>query len=224
LAAQTFDFGGFCWAFILIGIIQATMTLSLHSAELMVNMIRDERSWREASKGGHRCSNVLSSMLGSFPALVLFILKPVIHWLYSLAIGVYFSEGINMRAPQIFYLGAGAALLAIFTTICTFWRPKGPQPAAFGHLQTLADLVDVWPKVGERIFWGQKDPARLRTGLQTNMSSAEFQPSEVLTEEDAILRDNGHIWHAGTAAERLESINFAKKYMGLARCEDLRLS
>ena len=47
LGAQTFDFGGFCWAFILIAIIQAILTLSLHCAELMVNTIRDERSWRK---------------------------------------------------------------------------------------------------------------------------------------------------------------------------------
>ncbi len=128
-------------------------------------------------------------MLGSFPALVLFILKPVIHWLYSLAISVYFTDGVNMRTPQIFYLTGGAALLFIFTFICALWFPKGPQSAAFGHLQTFADLVDMWPKVGERIFWGQKDPA------------------------DAMLRDNGNIWHAGTAAKRLESVDFGKKYM-----------
>ena len=222
--AQTFDFGGFCWAFILIGAIQAIMTLSLHCAELMVNTVRDERSWREASNEGRRRPNVLSSMLGSFPALTLFIMKPVIHWLYSLAVSVYFSQGVTMKAPQIFYLGAGAALLAIFTTTCAFWRPKGPQPAAFGHLQTLADLVDTWPKVGERIYWGQKDFAHLRAGLQTNMSWTELKPSEALAEEDAMLRDNGHIWHAGTAAERLKAVDFGKEYMGLARCRDLRLS
>lgn len=195
--AQTFDFVGFLCAFIIIAVIQAIITLSLHCAELLVNTIRDERSWRDASKRGHRCLNALSSMLSSFPALVLFTLKPVIHWLYSLAVSVYFSQGIIMRAPQIFYLGGSAALLAIFTTICAFWRPEGPQPAAFGHLQTLADLVDMWPKLGERMFWGQKDPA------------------------DSMLRDNNHIWHAGTAAERLDSVDFGKEYMGLARCRDL---
>ena len=214
--AQTFDFGGFCWALSLIGLIQATMTLSLHSAELMVNTIRDEMSWRKAAKGGRRRSNVLSSMLGSFPALVLFILKPVIHWLYSLANSVYFSDGVCMKAPQIFYLGGGTAVLAIFTTICAFWRPKGPQPAAFGHLQTLADLVDMWPNVNERMFWGQKGLSHLPAGLQTNTSWTEFQPSEALAEQDAMLRDNGHIWHAGTAVKRLEPVDFGKKYMGIA--------
>ena len=50
------------------------------------------------------------------------------------------------------------------------------------------------------------------------------KPLEALIGEDAMLRDNGHIWLAGTAAERLEPIDFGKKYMGLARYEDLRLS
>ena len=154
-------------------------------------------------------------MLGSFPALALFMLKPVIHWLYSLAISIYFSIGVNMRAPQILYLGGGSILLAVFVTTCAFWRPKGPQPAVFGHLQTLADLVDMWPKVGERMFWGQKGHAHLCAGLQTNM--------EPLVGADAMLRDNDQIWHAGTAAERLEPVDFGKWYMGLARCEDFRL-
>jgi hypothetical protein len=212
--AQTFDFGGFCWAIVLIGMIQAIMTVSLHCAELMVNTIRDERSWRDASKEGHRSLNILSSMLSSFPALILFILKPAIHWLYSLAVSVYFSVGVTMKGPQVFYLGGGAALLAIFTTICACWTPKGPQPATFGHLQTLSDLVDMWPIVGERIFWGQKDPATLW---------GEIKPSEALAEDDAMLRDDDCIWHAGTAAERLDSVDFNKKYMGLTKGEDLCL-
>jgi enterochelin esterase-like enzyme len=37
-------------------VIQAIMTLSLHCAKLLVNMICDERSWRDVSKGGHRWS------------------------------------------------------------------------------------------------------------------------------------------------------------------------
>lgn len=32
-------------------------------------------------------------------------------------------------------------------------RPHGPQPAAYGHVQTLANLVDVWTPT---MWWGHK--------------------------------------------------------------------
>jgi hypothetical protein len=137
-------------------------------------------------------------MLGSFPALVLFALKLLLHWLYGLAVSVYFTEGIVMRLPQIFYLAGGATLLAVFATSCLTWRPKGPQPATFGHLQTLADLVDMWPGDGEKMFWGEKDLL------------------------DATQRQDSPVWHAGTAAEPLEPVRFDKQYMGFVRCEGKR--
>lgn len=34
------------------------------------------------------------------------------------------------------------------------YHPRGPQPVAFGHVQTLADLVDVWTPT---MWWGHKD-------------------------------------------------------------------
>ena len=215
--AQMFDFGGFCWAFILIGAIQAITTLTLHCAELLVNTVRDERSWRQAAKGGHRSANALKSMVGSFPALVLFLLKPAIHWLYGLAISIYFSLGVNMRAPQIFYLGGGVAVLALFTTICALWRPGGPQPATFGHLQTLADLVDVWPKEGEKIFWGEKDPNQFWSSRSSSTSWTELKPLEPVTEYDNMIGYNADVRHAGTAIERLPSVSLGVMYMGFER-------
>jgi hypothetical protein len=53
---------------------------------------------------------------------------------------------------------AGAVFaFAIFATMLTRWSPKGPQPAAYGHIQTLADLIDDW-YVGEgvKMWWGDK--------------------------------------------------------------------
>ncbi len=66
------------------------------------------------------------------------------------------------------------------------------------------------------MFWGEKDAAHTRTGSQMNISGAELEPLEALVGEDAVLRDNGHIWHAGTAAKRLAPVDFKKRYMGLA--------
>ena len=43
--------------------------------------------------------------------------------------------------------------MAAFTTYLCYKRPKGPQPATFGHVQTLVDLVDEWYLL---MFWGDK--------------------------------------------------------------------
>jgi hypothetical protein len=176
--------------------------LPLHCAELLVNMVRDESTWRKASKNGRSRSNAIISMLGSLPAVVLFIFKPFIHWLYSLAITVYFSLGVNMRPPQIVYLGVGGALLAFFTMLCAFWRPKGPQPAAFGHLQTLVDLVDDWSNKDEKMYWGQKEAQNGQNALIVSIK------------KETMLPKDQNIYHAGTAAERLQPISFNEMYMG----------
>lgn len=47
--------------------------------------------------------------------------------------------------------------LALFTTLLVQHKPKGPQPATYGHLQTLCDLIDAWPeRVEQTFFWGDK--------------------------------------------------------------------
>lgn len=53
--------------------------------------------------------------------------------------------------------------LAMFATIMAFWPPRGHQPVAWGHVQTLADLVDDWGDVNSRkgkLWWGDKNPDR----------------------------------------------------------------
>jgi hypothetical protein len=46
------------------------MALSLHCAEILVNTIPDDRSWRYASKQCHSYFSSLTSILRSFAALV----------------------------------------------------------------------------------------------------------------------------------------------------------
>jgi hypothetical protein len=62
-----------------------------------------------------------------------------------------------MRFLPIFTLAGLSLILAAFATYLARWQPKGPQPAAYGHIQTLADLIDEW-HVGEsvRLWWGDK--------------------------------------------------------------------
>lgn len=48
--------------------------------------------------------------------------------------------------------------LAVFSAFFTFLatrRPRNPQPATYGHIQTLANLIDNWPP-NMRMWWGHK--------------------------------------------------------------------
>ncbi|OAP62170.1 hypothetical protein AYL99_04373 [Fonsecaea erecta] len=148
----------YIWAFFFISGLQAVITLALHCVELRVNCITDEATWRLASSQGglKRDRNILIKMGTSWPSITLLCFKPLVHWLYGLSITITFNAGVTMRPPQIFYLSASALLLALFATTIVRMSPKGPQPATFGHLQTLANLIDEWPAEGKRLFWGHK--------------------------------------------------------------------
>ena len=145
---------GFAIAFIIMMGFQAMLTMGLHCADLLVNMSRDEDTWRKSSrKAGYISQNPLVTALGSWKSLLLFVLKPLIHWLFGLGMTFYLGWGIFMRPPQILYTSFAVLLLAIFGTYLCFERPKGPQPATFGHVQTLINLIDEW---GEPMFWGHQ--------------------------------------------------------------------
>ncbi|KZP02822.1 hypothetical protein FIBSPDRAFT_880000 [Athelia psychrophila] len=92
--------------------------------------------------------NPLVSVLGSWPNVLLLAAKPTLHWLFGLA--------INARAtanPQIWNLAVALIVFTIGMTFLAFYRPRGLQPATFGNVQTLADVIDVW---APRIWWGYK--------------------------------------------------------------------
>ena len=209
------SFPSFCWAFALACLLQAIMTLSLHCAELLVNVVRDEQMWRRA---GDRTStrryepglprapmNALHALLFSGPAMTLFLLKPILHWMYGLAVSTYFSVGLVMHPPQIFYLSVGAVLLALMVSTWAFWQPKGPQPATFGHLQTLMDVIDEWPGPSETMFWGRKAEPRMKRG--------EDDQELLLPERGGPVGGN-LVAHAGTSSVSLDEVNFDEAYMG----------
>src|ERR1700722_3745782 len=50
-------------------------------------------------------------------------------------------------------LSGGLVPVAVFVTFIAKRRPSGPQPAAYGHIQTLTDLVDEWLPT---MYWGHK--------------------------------------------------------------------
>jgi hypothetical protein len=124
------------------------ITIDLHVVELLVQCSRDESLWRRAASTGGLGPSSHGAFHVAFTTwhqtICLFVFKTLIHWVFSLAFGPYW-EGIEMRIPQVCYTAVALFLLSLSATYLTLWRPKGPQPATFGHLPTLIDLIDVWP-------------------------------------------------------------------------------
>lgn len=74
---------------------------------------------------------------------------------------------------QIFYLAFALFVFALALTFVARKRPHGPQPAAYGHLQTLANLVDEWSPT---MWWGHKKdgmPVSHAGGLAKSMSKGQ---------------------------------------------------
>lgn len=60
---------------------------------------------------------------------------------------------VGIYTAQIWNLCIALFVFACFFTLFALYRPRGPQPAAYGHIQTLANLVDEWSPV---MWWGHK--------------------------------------------------------------------
>jgi hypothetical protein len=71
-----------------------------------------------------------------------------VHWDAS---GGYYL--INMFYGPIFVYTIIAALFTAFITFLAFKHPRGPQPATWGSIQTLANLVDDWETDDAGRFW-----------------------------------------------------------------------
>jgi len=148
--------------------IQCTQTMSLHCIELIVNMSRDESAWRQAylhSKGASLASHGFVAASSSPPNIVLFSSKAILHWLLGQCLMVSFiysgnshgSYNFDMVYMRVFIYGCIVTALAIFSTYLVVRRPHGPQPAAWGHFQTLADLIDDWSlDPTGKLWWGDK--------------------------------------------------------------------
>ncbi|RTE81035.1 hypothetical protein BHE90_004491 [Fusarium euwallaceae] len=150
---------------------QAFFVMALHGAELLVTVARDEATWREAAgrhgpgRGAMVADGALKSAAKSWLWLALLLYKPVSSWLLT-------SQGIKFEIQQstssvvfnpipLFALTGLLILLVAFEEWLVRRRIGGPQPATYGHLQTLADLVDDWGPsnigVDERkLWWGSK--------------------------------------------------------------------
>lgn len=182
-----FGIGGPSWAgqaqlfsgLLLSTVMQSILVLSLHCAELLVNANRDEDSWRAAtsSSGANLSPGALSSAVSSWKWLILFVVKPVAQWLFG-ANGVQFIvEGsimVQFNCVPLFVLAGVALMTVAFGEYLLRRRPRGPQPAAFGHLQTLVDLVDDWGRGKDgQLFWGSKGNIHTELGHAGTSSRKE---------------------------------------------------
>ncbi|KAG1801191.1 uncharacterized protein BJ212DRAFT_1591432 [Suillus subaureus] len=143
--------------FVNIAVIQGPLTLGLHCSELIANVIRDERQWRCATgrKGLRTMMNPVKTIFTRPICLILFLAKPFLHWMFGLSFQIY-NDIFDGAPPRlsIWNLCIALFIFASFFTFVARGRPCGPQPAAYGHLQTLANLVDEWSPV---MWWGHKE-------------------------------------------------------------------
>jgi hypothetical protein len=138
----------------------------------------------EKKQGGARLkTGTTSSAMFSGPYVFLFLMKALLHWLlgqsispsiyiapissYNLAnfetnstevVGFAFeSVDFEMLYFRLIVYAIVAIIFGIFATTLALWRPNGPQPVTWGHLQTLADLIDDWTvdEDGD-LWWGDK--------------------------------------------------------------------
>ncbi|KAG1869409.1 hypothetical protein DFJ58DRAFT_723259 [Suillus subalutaceus] len=150
--------------FVNVAVIQGPLTLGLHCSELIANVIRDERQWRCATgrKGLRTAMNPVKTIFTHPICLILFVAKPFLHWMFGLSLNIsdYALDGelsylsVAMYSAQIWNLCIALFILACFFTFVALRRPRGPQPASYGHVQTLANLVDEWSPV---MWWGHKE-------------------------------------------------------------------
>lgn len=173
-------------------LLQSPVTVSLHCAELIVNLSRDEQYWRcAATKPGCKIADYSSvrAAFTSWQTVILLLSKLIVHWMFGRAVDVAGGD-LAIWSAQLVYTGVVMAVVAMIVTYMALRRPSGPQPAAFGHLQTLANLVDEWPESG-RLHWGHKSDAD---------ADAEIPA------------------HAGTSEERLPRVDMDSLYAGSLPC------
>ncbi|KIJ47516.1 hypothetical protein M422DRAFT_248937 [Sphaerobolus stellatus SS14] len=164
--------------FIVLIVVQGALTMALHCCELIINVLRDENTWRKATtRKGTKPINSVKAVGAFWPSVALQVAKPILHWMFGFCLSLRgtiayvgvpdkFSSNddgltqaslqVIMRSVQTWYL---MVAFAIFTGLITFLaisHPKGPQPAAYGHVQTLANLIDNWAP-DMTMWWGHKE-------------------------------------------------------------------
>lgn len=157
---------------LLVACCQIPLTISLHCAEIMVNQKRDEASWRSATStsGTSFKSSAVQAALKSPLTMYLFFFKAALHWLFGQAVQVQYLNGFGISGVEILVLGNAYLVLFFPFIFAARMNPKGPQPATWGHIQTVANLVDEW---GEVIWWGDKGERADGSGIRHAGTSSQ---------------------------------------------------
>ncbi|KAG1802786.1 uncharacterized protein HD556DRAFT_1437842 [Suillus plorans] len=196
--------------FINIAVIQGPLTMALHCSELIANVIRDESQWRCATekKGLRPTMNPLKSIFAYPICLILFAVKPFLHWMFGLSITVntdamdwtlHGQLQVYMFEAQIWNLCIALFIFACFFTLIALRRPRGPQPAAYGHLQTLANLVD--SPLSHVMWWGHK-----ADGPVCHAGTSDHELQEVKMDCDYA---GSNIWSAAPISSIFEVIHLS---------------
>jgi hypothetical protein len=160
----------------------------------------------EKSSGARLNTEAISSGLTSRPYMILFVMKALLHWLLgqSLSPSVYIIPITGQNLPTfepngpdisglsfsqlgflmlyfrlIIYVITGT-VFATFTTALALWRPTGPQPVTWGHLQTLANLIDDWTVDKDGNFWWGDKGINARGTRHAGMSSRKTDLGEIV--------------------------------------------
>ncbi|KAJ3801135.1 hypothetical protein GGU11DRAFT_275949 [Lentinula aff. detonsa] len=156
---------------------QGALALALHCSEMIVNVLRDEYVWRQAvSKKGTKPANPILAFFNFWPSNVLRLAKYFLNWVFGFCLTLqgtiaYFGDPVHpqddgsdtqsslqvvMRSVQAWYLMLFLACFCTFVTVLALNHPRGPQPSAYGHIQTLANLIDDWAP-DTTMWWGHKE-------------------------------------------------------------------
>ncbi|KAI5119843.1 hypothetical protein M0805_008409 [Coniferiporia weirii] len=147
---------GVLWGFgILAGFQGGILTTATICTQAIAALVRDERLWREAAteKGTDPSPSPFKSLLLSKHILVIETVDPVLHWMFGLAINMDAKSGLQICPVQILYVTLAGTAYVTEMTIAGRRKMNRIQPLTYGHLQTLANLVDEWH---EKMFWGHK--------------------------------------------------------------------
>ncbi|KAJ4499142.1 hypothetical protein C8R41DRAFT_86778 [Lentinula lateritia] len=178
--------------YIALVVAQGALALALHCSEMIMDVLRDEHIWRQAvhSKGTKQANPILA-LVNFWPCDVLRIAKFFLHD----GSDTQSSLQVIMRSVQTWYLMLFLALFSAFVTVMALHNPRGSQPAAYGHIQTLANLIDDWAP-DMTMWWGHKE-------------GEGIYDESVESEEN---RDHKMIHHAGTSGSPLPFVDLDYTY------------
>ncbi|KAJ5711638.1 hypothetical protein N7488_005794 [Penicillium malachiteum] len=142
------------WAGYIVQILtQSSIVFGIHCVEIIVNMSRDESSWRKvASVGANMGDSPAKSFMTSWQCVILTLFKSIVQWVFDQAFSADFE--VSMALYPLIAMTGLFLRLALFTECLVRRKPHGPQPVTYGDIQRLSKFIDDWDH--KRLFWGDK--------------------------------------------------------------------